>query len=182
MGQSYNPGGSPIYENSKQFFNESNQQLRPESPIYSNSQVFPIYSRNSQSNSTYEPHNSQQSLYSNLPSDSNQQQDHQYNYQNFAIVQTPKMPMYKPLTDYTMHQQLLSSQQSSEDELPLPCTWERLTSRGRKYYIDHIAQTTHLSHPLEKEGLPIGWQRIDSEDQGVYYYKYNFLVDFFILN
>lgn len=172
LGQSYNAGGSPIYENSKQFFNEGNQQHRPESPIYSNSQVFTTYNRSSHSNSTYEPHNSQQSLYSNLPSESNQQgKDHQYNYQNLALVPTSKISIYKPLADYTIHQQLISSQQSLEDELPLPCNWERYTSRGRKYYVDHSAQTTHLSHPLEKEGLPIGWQKIHSKDLGVYYYK-----------
>lgn len=46
------------------------------------------------------------------------------------------------------------------------------TLRGRKYYIDHNAKTTHWSHPLEKEGLPIGWQRLESPSHGVFYYKY----------
>jgi len=45
------------------------------------------------------------------------------------------------------------------------------TVRGRKYYIDHITQTTHWSHPLEKESLPTGWHRIESKEFGVYYVK-----------
>jgi scaffold protein salvador len=43
--------------------------------------------------------------------------------------------------------------------------------RGRKYYIDHNTKTTHWSHPLEKEGLPTGWERIESHEFGVYYVK-----------
>ena len=43
------------------------------------------------------------------------------------------------------------------EELPLPPGWSvDYTLRGRKYYIDHNTQTTHWSHPLEKEGLPTG--------------------------
>uniref|UniRef100_A0A1B0D4U2 WW domain-containing protein n=1 Tax=Phlebotomus papatasi TaxID=29031 RepID=A0A1B0D4U2_PHLPP len=65
---------------------------------------------------------------------------------------------------------LLSSQQNHEDELPLPPGWSvHNTLRGRKYYFDHNAQTTHWSHPLEREGLPIGWQRIESPQYGIYY-------------
>lgn len=64
-------------------------------------------------------------------------------------------------------------QQTSEDELPLPPGWSvDYTLRGRKYYIDHNAKTTHWSHPLEREGLPVGWQRIESHQYGIYYYKY----------
>lgn len=43
------------------------------------------------------------------------------------------------------------------------------TMRGRRYYIDHNTKTTHWSHPYEKEGLPTGWERVDSPDHGVYY-------------
>lgn len=46
------------------------------------------------------------------------------------------------------------------------------TMRGRKYYIDHNAKTTHWSHPLEREGLPIGWQRVESVQDGPFYVKY----------
>lgn len=56
------------------------------------------------------------------------------------------------------------------EELPLPPGWSiDLTLRGRKYYIDHNTKTTHWSHPLEKEGLPTGWERIESDEYGVYF-------------
>lgn len=59
-----------------------------------------------------------------------------------------------------------------ETELPLPPGWSvDFTLRGRKYYIDHNTKTTHWSHPLEKEGLPTGWERIESPEYGVYYVK-----------
>ena len=32
-------------------------------------------------------------------------------------------------------------------------------------------RTTHWSHPLEKEGLPTGWEKIDSPEYGTYYVK-----------
>lgn len=39
-----------------------------------------------------------------------------------------------------------------ELELPLPPGWSvDYTLRGRKYYIDHNAKTTHWSHPLERK-------------------------------
>jgi len=58
------------------------------------------------------------------------------------------------------------------EELPLPPGWSvDLTLRGRKYYIDHNTKTTHWSHPLEKEGLPTGWERIESDEYGVYFVK-----------
>ncbi|KAF3845252.1 hypothetical protein F7725_008415 [Dissostichus mawsoni] len=38
------------------------------------------------------------------------------------------------------------------------------TIRGRKYYIDHNTNTTHWSHPLEREGLPPGWEKVESAD------------------
>lgn len=61
---------------------------------------------------------------------------------------------------------------STADELPLPPGWSvDFTMRGRKYYVDHNTKTTHWSHPLEKEGLPTGWERIESPDNGVYYVK-----------
>lgn len=60
----------------------------------------------------------------------------------------------------------------TEEELPLPPGWSiDLTLRGRKYYIDHNTKTTHWSHPLEKEGLPTGWERIESSEYGVYFVK-----------
>ncbi|CAH1262250.1 SAV1 [Branchiostoma lanceolatum] len=63
---------------------------------------------------------------------------------------------------------------SSTDELPLPTGWTAdYTLRGRKYYIDHNTQTTHWSHPLEKEGLPAGWEKVESAEYGVYYVDHN---------
>lgn len=61
---------------------------------------------------------------------------------------------------------------SHDEELELPPGWSvDYTLRGRKYYIDHSSKTTHWSHPLEREGLPVGWQRIESPQYGVYYVK-----------
>lgn len=69
-------------------------------------------------------------------------------------------------------QQQATPSSSVEEEMPLPPGWSvDHTLRGRKYYIDHNAKTTHWSHPLEREGLPVGWQRIESPQYGVYYVK-----------
>ncbi|XP_074400212.1 protein salvador homolog 1 [Zonotrichia albicollis] len=58
----------------------------------------------------------------------------------------------------------------SSEDLPLPPGWSvDWTIRGRKYYIDHNTNTTHWSHPLEREGLPPGWERVESSEFGVYY-------------
>lgn len=56
------------------------------------------------------------------------------------------------------------------EEMALPPGWTvDWTIRGRKYYIDHNTNTTHWSHPLEREGLPPGWERVESAEFGVYY-------------
>ncbi|KAE8586497.1 hypothetical protein XENTR_v10021685 [Xenopus tropicalis] len=58
----------------------------------------------------------------------------------------------------------------STEDMPLPPGWTvDWTIRGRKYYIDHNTNTTHWSHPLEREGLPPGWERVESAEFGVYY-------------
>lgn len=58
----------------------------------------------------------------------------------------------------------------SSEDLPLPPGWSvDWTIRGRKYYIDHNTNTTHWSHPFEREGLPPGWERVESAEFGVYY-------------
>ena len=58
----------------------------------------------------------------------------------------------------------------TETDLPLPAGWTvDWTIRGRKYYIDHNTNTTHWSHPLEREGLPPGWEKVESAEFGVYY-------------
>lgn len=62
---------------------------------------------------------------------------------------------------------------NQQEELPLPPGWSLdWTVRGRKYYIDHNTQTTHWSHPFEKESLPMGWERIESKEYGVVYVNY----------
>ena len=64
----------------------------------------------------------------------------------------------------------LSPQPPHEDSLPLPAGWSvGWTMRGRKYFIDHNSKTTHWSHPLETEGLPAGWEKVESPEFGVYY-------------
>ncbi|KAH8381790.1 hypothetical protein KR009_000202 [Drosophila setifemur] len=68
--------------------------------------------------------------------------------------------------------QKVPSQQSltETEELPLPPGWAtQYTLHGRKYYIDHNAHTTHWNHPLEREGLPVGWRRVVSKLHGTYY-------------
>ena len=64
----------------------------------------------------------------------------------------------------------VGSQCISDNDV-LPPGWAvGWTSYGRKYYIDHITQTTHWTHPLDS--LPAGWERIRSADHGTYYVKY----------
>lgn len=59
---------------------------------------------------------------------------------------------------------------SGAEDLPLPAGWSvDWTIRGRRYYIDHNTNTTHWSHPLEREGLPPGWEKVESAEFGVYY-------------
>ncbi|RLU16451.1 hypothetical protein DMN91_010519 [Ooceraea biroi] len=103
-------------------------------------------------------------------------------------VQTPQMPYvpfdvdtgyedynrsaYRQTAGYSRcHSERSSSRcEQQQEELPLPPGWSvDFTLRGRKYYIDHNTKTTHWSHPLEKEGLPTGWERIESPEYGVYY-------------
>lgn len=60
----------------------------------------------------------------------------------------------------------------SHEELPLPIGWSfAFTIKGRKYFVDHNTKTTHWCHPLETEGLPTGWEQIESPIHGVYYVK-----------
>lgn len=81
-----------------------------------------------------------------------------------AILQTQQQPI--------VQQQQPQPSNVVDEEMPLPPGWSvDHTLRGRKYYIDHNAKTTHWSHPLEREGLPVGWQRIESPQYGIYYVK-----------
>ncbi|VDO28221.1 unnamed protein product [Haemonchus placei] len=56
----------------------------------------------------------------------------------------------------------------SEDELPLPPNWAVEFSR---YYVDHNTCRTHWIHPLARENLPPGWNKIFQPNTGVIYYN-----------
>jgi len=76
-----------------------------------------------------------------------------------------------PLQQHQHHQHVPPGPgPAASDELPLPQGWSvGWTMRGRKYFIDHNTKTTHWSHPLETDGLPAGWEQVDSPDHGTYY-------------
>ncbi|XP_055700174.1 scaffold protein salvador [Phlebotomus papatasi] len=187
MAKSYNSDGSPIYENQPQ---QSVNMGRSESPIYSNttSSLSVFYQDQNNppvpsvySHMRYGTKPAHQSIYSNIPANSLG-----YYGSSMAVISADN-PLYSNIraidvtSGMTYGEQFLhnkrhniltqvSSQQNHEDELPLPPGWSvHNTLRGRKYYFDHNAQTTHWSHPLEREGLPIGWQRIESPQYGIYY-------------
>ncbi|KAL0969414.1 hypothetical protein UPYG_G00227120 [Umbra pygmaea] len=85
--------------------------------------------------------------------------------------QTPPAPN-RPLSGMgRMHAKSLGNLSSpSGEDLPLPRGWTvDWTIQGRKYYIDHNTNTTHWSHPLEREGLPPGWEKVESAEFGTYY-------------
>lgn len=72
-------------------------------------------------------------------------------------------PVYQNLASASSSEIAITNKDQEElqkeegEEFPLPAGWSiDYTLRGRKYYIDHNTQTTHWSHPLEKEGLPTG--------------------------
>ena len=81
----------------------------------------------------------------------------------------------RPPSNYPHHALPRSDSQSfrhSSEELPLPPGWSvDFTMRGRKYFVDHNTKTTHWSHPLETEGLPTGWEKVQSPTHGTYYVK-----------
>lgn len=182
----YSSEVSPIYENQSQISAQLAASGRSESPIYCNTSSNHL-SAAYQNNDRYGSHSSHQSVYSNMPTE-NPTRSYQHLGQNVALMPA-KIPLYQPLRNYeavgmtfgehlvhnARHQVIphVPSQQSMDEELPLPPGWAAYyTLRGRKYYIDHNAQTTHWSHPLEREGLPIGWQKIVSPQHGIYYYNY----------
>ena len=83
-------------------------------------------------------------------------------YQNLATATVPVGPTSSPAASMsssanTTNNSCGNDSRESSEEMPLPPGWSiDFTLRGRKYYIDHNTQTTHWSHPLEKEGLPTG--------------------------
>ncbi|XGW25947.1 hypothetical protein V3C99_006951 [Haemonchus contortus] len=59
-----------------------------------------------------------------------------------------------------------------EDELPLPPNWAvEVTPDGYRYYVDHNTCRTHWIHPLARENLPPGWNKIFQPNTGVIYYN-----------
>lgn len=162
-----NDGHGNVLDNSRPVYSSS-QLTRPQSPIYSNTPVLSMYSR-------------KQNLYSNVPISS---PSYSTPIGSQALSQVPnmslvrsghdcanaEMPFGEPMN--TRNHGIMSQVHSTQDQLPLPPGWSiDYTLRGRKYYIDHNTKTTHWSHPLEREGLPVFWQRIESPE-GIYYYNY----------
>ncbi|EYC06121.1 hypothetical protein Y032_0078g1202 [Ancylostoma ceylanicum] len=59
-----------------------------------------------------------------------------------------------------------------QDDLPLPPNWSiSVTSQGYRYYVDHNTCRTHWIHPLARENLPPGWNKIFQPSSGVIYYN-----------
>ncbi|XP_046902693.1 protein salvador homolog 1 [Hypomesus transpacificus] len=98
---------------------------------------------------------------------------YEHNKPNFQRLpqHTPPAPSRPPAGIGRMQAKSLGNLSSpSGEDLPLPGGWTvDWTIRGRKYYIDHNTNTTHWSHPLEREGLPPGWEKVESAEFGVYY-------------
>ncbi|XP_064601700.1 putative uncharacterized protein DDB_G0271606 [Liolophura sinensis] len=87
-----------------------------------------------------------------------------------AASQDPNPHLTQPCAQPDTQLTELQAIGGPSDEMVLPPGWSvDWTVRGKKYYIDHNTQTTHWSHPLEKENLPAGWERIESKEYGVYY-------------
>nr|XP_013100397.1 unnamed protein product [Stomoxys calcitrans] len=135
---------------------QTSQHLSPTSSSHSHNQMMSSYDLSTSSRATPHKHNlaqansssSMQSLYQNTANN------------NHNSSSTP--------TSQQLHKH--PSQQSLEEELPLPPGWAtHYTLHGRKYYVDHNAHTTHWSHPLEREGLPVGWRTVVSKVHGTYY-------------
>ncbi|XP_064177060.1 protein salvador homolog 1 [Anguilla rostrata] len=97
---------------------------------------------------------------------------YEHGEQNFQRVpHTSQAPSRHPVGIGRIQAKSLGNLSSpSGEDLPLPAGWTvDWTIRGRKYYIDHNTNTTHWSHPLEREGLPPGWEKVESAEFGVYY-------------
>lgn len=107
----------------------------------------------------------------NAYDDNYQIQQYHEEIRNHYAQQNPNHPVYGQQQQQEV--QIATTSASSfmdQADMPLPPGWSiDWTVRGRKYYIDHNTQTTHWSHPLEKEGLPPGWERIESKQFGVHY-------------
>ncbi|XP_006632469.2 protein salvador homolog 1 [Lepisosteus oculatus] len=96
---------------------------------------------------------------------------YEHNSDHFQRVLPPSQPQGRHAAIGRIQAKSLGNLATpSGEDLPLPAGWTvDWTIRGRKYYIDHNTNTTHWSHPLEREGLPPGWEKVESAEFGVYY-------------
>uniref|UniRef100_A0A5S6QUK0 WW domain-containing protein n=1 Tax=Trichuris muris TaxID=70415 RepID=A0A5S6QUK0_TRIMR len=86
------------------------------------------------------------------------------------LPQKPPLETTSPLRDHEIGHPAKDLPSVPTDELPLPPGWSvGWTVHGRRYFIDHNTQTTHWNHPLEKENLPLGWEKVLSPEHGVFY-------------
>uniref|UniRef100_A0A3P9GXJ2 Protein salvador homolog 1 n=1 Tax=Oryzias latipes TaxID=8090 RepID=A0A3P9GXJ2_ORYLA len=95
----------------------------------------------------------------------------EHNFMRHPRQHTPPAPSRPPSGISQIQAKSLGNLSSlAGEDLPLPAGWTvDWTIRGRKYFIDHNTNTTHWSHPLEREGLPPGWEKVESAEFGVYY-------------
>ncbi|XP_006798711.1 protein salvador homolog 1 [Neolamprologus brichardi] len=106
-----------------------------------------------------------------FPEDYRYYEHNEHNFQRHPRQHTPPAPNRPPSAIGRIQAKSLGNLSSlTGEDLPLPAGWTvDWTIRGRKYYIDHNTNTTHWSHPLEREGLPPGWEKVESAEFGVYY-------------
>lgn len=106
----------------------------------------------------------------NTYDDNYQIQQYHEEIRNHYAQQNPNNPVYGQQQQEVQIATTTAPGFTDQADMPLPMGWSMdWTVRGRKYYIDHNTQTTHWSHPLEKEGLPPGWERIVSKQYGIHY-------------
>uniref|UniRef100_A0A8C3AII0 Protein salvador homolog 1 n=2 Tax=Cyclopterus lumpus TaxID=8103 RepID=A0A8C3AII0_CYCLU len=107
-----------------------------------------------------------------FPEDYRYYELNEHNFQRLPRQHTPPAPSRAPSGIGRIQAKSLGNLSclTGAEDIPLPGGWTvDWTIRGRKYYIDHNTNTTHWSHPLEREGLPPGWEKVESAEFGVYY-------------
>ncbi|XP_033966735.1 protein salvador homolog 1 [Pseudochaenichthys georgianus] len=106
-----------------------------------------------------------------FPEDYRYYEHNEHNFQRLPQQHTPPAPGRPPSGIGRIQAKSMGNLSNlTGDDGPVPPGWTvDWTIRGRKYYIDHNTNTTHWSHPLEREGLPPGWEKVESAEFGVYY-------------
>ncbi|KAG8449168.1 hypothetical protein GDO86_016008 [Hymenochirus boettgeri] len=103
-------------------------------------------------------------------SDRAHEESRYYEHSNDQVQRNPQVKLRLPALKKEFAASLGNLTNHSAEDIPLPRGWAvDWTLRGRKYYIDRNTNTTHWSHPLERDGLPPGWEKIESPEYGVYY-------------